>query len=67
MPSMCIRETSSRVEEGSELTEARDSIGSMMKTANPDESKLVVRSCKSRCDLSYAAFREYADIKTNSK
>jgi hypothetical protein len=62
-------ETSSGIEEASVLLDAQASISfrTTMTKAHQVERKVVVRSCRSRCDLSYAAFREYADIKTNPK
>jgi hypothetical protein len=59
-------ETSSGIEEASALVDACTSIRSaaMMTKAHQGEKE---RSCRSRCDLSYAAFREHADIKVKSE
>jgi len=61
--SMGSTEASSGIEETNGLIDARTSIrfGPMMTKAR--QGKRVERSCRSRCDLSYVAFREYADIK----
>ena len=52
---------SNSVEEASGLVDACTSI----RRTSDDQGtqRREERSCRSRCDLSYAAFREYADIK----